>query len=431
MQKTRQFFLKFTDRVYRAPGEELWEDLLRTKRFLDLHILLYAKSGDKTDNTPLIFYHSELPEIMLEMIHQSFNSDFFIGSAKMRCVPSLGIAVITSFFYMYSETFIIMPDKFFTDSDYSIVRVSDGAFRDKLQWFDKLSIVMMYGAASFSRACIWFIQQRPSIAYELFTMTYRSMEIVDEKIRNREINWQNETLACFLTSFREDNDLVLTSQFFGVSATNHAVAFFKNIMESTLKDYSIFQMIGKMMMRAEVLKHFSYIVKQVLIWYDPGAYLNTFLAGVSHSLGMKGAVEQLMMENLSYFLEHKYPLGIETFKYWTHETRYPNIVAWFLLHAFSLSKKFGSNWCLCILCHVLNEAEDKMVDQIVENFGLDLMDLAHLIELFTPKRIHVQSTILEALLRYGRIQHKVYDRSEVIEGKSIWNGKIIISMYIV
>ena len=60
--KTQRFFLKYTDQVYRAPGEELWED---PRRYLELHVLLYSKSGRETK----LFYHAEVPEIMLEMIH--------------------------------------------------------------------------------------------------------------------------------------------------------------------------------------------------------------------------------------------------------------------------------------------------------------------------------------------------------------------------
>ena len=64
----------------------------------------FSRSGDKSDETPMLFYHAEVPEIMLEIIQQSFGSDFFIRSAKMRCVPSLALAVLTSFMYVYSDS---------------------------------------------------------------------------------------------------------------------------------------------------------------------------------------------------------------------------------------------------------------------------------------------------------------------------------------
>lgn len=416
MQKSRQFFLKYTDQVYRAPGEELWEDLLKTKRYLELHVLLYAKYDDKSDDTPVIFYHAELPDIMLEMIRQSFSSDFYIGSAKMRCIPSLALSVMTTFFFAHCESFLQAPERLFRDSEVSLDLVTQGVLQDKLTWFDKLSLVQFYGAASHSRACIWFFHRHHDIVYELCTLIYRGMEIVEHKIHGREINWQNETLACFLMSFRDDEDLELTSKLFGIHTVNHAIGFFKNLMDSIAMDYNLYQVIGKIVVRSKVLQHFLYIVKHVMMWFDPGLYLNSLLSAVSQALGTMDAVEQLLIENLSYCLEHKLSLTIETFKYWNHATKAPNTLAWFLLHAFCHSKKFGSNWCTYILCRVLEEAEEKVVDLIIENFGLDLMDLAHLVEISSPKKVRVQAVILEALLRYGRVQHKVYDYNDTFKG---------------
>lgn len=417
IQKSRQFFLKYTDLVYRAPGEELWEDLLRTKRYLELHILLYAKQGDKSDDIPLQLYHAEVPEIMLEMIQQSFSSDFFIGSAKMRCVPSLALSVLTAFMYVYAETFSVVPDKLFRDSEISLEIVSLGAFHDKLTWFDKLSVVQFYGAASYSRGCILFLQNHPNIVYEVCLLMHSGMEMIEDKIKNHEINWQNETLACFLMSFRDDEDLETSSRLFGIHAVNQASMFYKNVMDSALLDYSTYQVVGKSVMKSEILRHFPSVVRHIMIWYEPGLYLNTFLAAVSHTLGMAGAMQELFMEDLSYTLEHKLPFDIETFKYWGHATRHPNIVAWFFLHSFCHSKRFGSDLCAYILCHILSQAEERVANEIVSNFGLDLMDLAHLVEVTHPLTISVQSIILEALLRYGKIQHKVYYRSNLYEGE--------------
>ena len=420
VHKTRQFFQKFTDCVYRSPGEELWEDLLRTKCYLDLHILLFVKNGDKSDDCPITFFHAELPEIMLEMIEQSFNSDFFIGSAKMRCVPSLAISVMTSFMHMHSETFLLMSDKFFRDSELKLVRVSEGALDDKLTCFDKLTMVQFYGVASYCRMCKWFLFRHSNIVFQVCTLMYHGMEIIEEKIRNREINWQNETLACSLTTFRDDDNLILTSRLLGIHTTNQAVVFFKNVLESTTENHELYQYASKSVMKAEVLKHFPYIVKQIMTWFDPGLYLNHFLTGVKLCLGMGKAIEHLLMENLTYTLEHKLPVWIDTFKFWNHETKFPNTIAWFLLHSLTLNKKFGSNLCIFILCHVLSESEDSVVDEIVKYFGLDLIDLAHLVEISSPKKTSVQSIILEAILRYGRIQHKVYNYSDIIEGMFVY-----------
>ena len=153
-----------------------------------------------------------------------------------------------------------------------------------------------------------------------------------------------------------------------------------------------------------------------MIWYEPGLYLNTLLSAVSQTLKMNKAVNELLGDNLADALEHKAPVGVETFKFWNHDSKYPNTVAWFLLHAFCQNKRFGSDWCVYILCYVLDTAEQEVVDMIVENFGPELMDLAHMSEISAPKKTMVQAVILEALLRHGRVQHKEFLHSNIYEG---------------
>ena len=51
-------------------------------------------------------------------------------------------------------------------------------------------------------------------------------------------------------------------------------------------------------MRAEILQHFPFIVKHLMIWFEPGLYLNLFLAAMSHTLGMVNAYEQLFTEKV-------------------------------------------------------------------------------------------------------------------------------------
>lgn len=389
-------------------------------RYLQLHILLYDKHDDKSDDGPLIFYHAELPEIMLEMVQQAFNKDFFIGSAKMRCIPSLALSVLTNFFYAYSDTFLLVPEKLFRDSAKVVEVVTMGLMRDKLSWFDKLMLVQMFGAASHSRGCILFLQRHPNIIYELCTMIYRGMKTVEEKLRNKEINWHNETLTIFLNTFRDDEDLETTAKLLGIHTMNQSVMIYRNIVESTLLDYSLFQEVGKMVMKAEVLQHFPFLVKYIMIWFEPGLYLNMFLEGVSHTLSMNEAVTELLEDDYIETLERKDPMGIETFKFWNHDTKHPNTVAWLLLHALTLSKRFGSDWCTTIVCHVLEKEEDYIVNEMVKHYGQDLMDLAFLTEITSPQTISVQSIILEAILRYGGIQHKEYAHSNVFEGEEMW-----------
>ena len=130
----------------------------------------------------------------------------------------------------------------------------------------------------------------------LYLELHDGMEMVEEQIKNNEINWQNETLACFLIMFREDEDLETSSRLFEIHTVNHTA---KNIMESALMDYEIFKTIGKSVIRAEILRHFPFIVKHLMIWFEPRLYLNLFLAAVSHTLGMVNAYEQLFSENLA------------------------------------------------------------------------------------------------------------------------------------
>ena len=389
-----------------------------------MHVLLYGKNDDKSDEFPTLLYQAEVPEIMLEMIHQSFSSDFFIGSAKVRCVPSLAFQVMSYFMFVYSETFLEAPERLFRDSESTMVRVSMGVFNDKLVWFDKLSMVQFYGAASFSRSCVWFFHKHHDIVYELCTLVYRCMEIVDEKIKSHEINWQNENLTCFLMSFRDDSDLELTARLLGIHTMNQAVLLYKNLMESIKNDHELYLAIGGEVIRSDLLKRFPYVVKHLMTWFEPGAYLNHLLRAVYRTLHLHNALEHLLMDNLSESLEQKLPLGLETFRFWSHSTKFPNTIAWLLLHAFCQNEKFGSRYCLHILCYVLAKAKQSMVDKIVEYFGLDLMDLAHIVEVdkegdrrwLKLVKQDVQSVVLEALLRYGHIQHKEYNYDNIFQG---------------
>lgn len=420
MQKTHQFFLRFTDQVYKTPGEELWEDLVRTKCYLNLHIILFAKH-DKSQEAPMVFYHAELPEIMLEMIEQSFTSDFYMGSAKMRCLPSLAMQVMTTFFYMHGDPFLVMSEKLLRGSEARFERVSNGVFDNKLGWFDKLCMVQLFGAASFSRSCIWFLHRHPEIVHKLCILIYHGVEIVEDRIRKSEINWRNETLSLILSNFRNDDDLVLTCKLFGIHSTNQAVIFMKNVMETTLLDFETFVKMGAAVMKAHVLRRFSYIVLRLMMWQDPGLYVNSFLAGVYYVLRMVGAVTELISENISHTLEHKLPIGIETFKFCSYDItgtgcQAPNSVAILFLHAFCFNSKFGHEWSIAIICDLLTNAEEKVVSLMVDHFGLDLVDLAHLVGISQPRKIQVQAVILEALLRHGHIKHKCYSVLDISEG---------------
>ena len=72
-----------------------------------------------------------------------------------------------------------------------------------------------------------------------------------------------------------------------------------------------------------------------------------------------------------------------------------------MTHAFSLRDEQGSGWCILTLCYLLRFGNWTEVGKLIENCGNELMDLAHLLDIDSPERINVQSTILSALLRYG------------------------------
>ena len=310
------------------------------------------------------------------------------------------------------------PDRFFHDARARLEAVTEGTLRDdRLNWFDKLCLVRFYGAASYNRSCVGFLHARPALVREVCVQLYRGMELVEGMLCDGEINWQSETLVCFLTTFRDDEDLELTARLVGMHTLNMAVAFYANVMDSTLREHETFRAVGESVMQAHVLRRFPFVVKHVMTWFEPGLYLNLLLGAVSHTLGMAGAVEELFAEELSSAVEQRLTLGIDTFKLWGKRDVYPNTVAWFLLHALCHSKEFGSKWCAYILCHVLSGAEEVLANRIVEEFGAELMDLAHTTELARhPITVSVQSVVLEALLRYGKVQHKVFNRSDVYEG---------------
>ena len=286
-------------------------------------------------------------------------------------------------------------------------------------WYDKLSVVQYYGVASCSGACLYFLFKHMDILGKLLWYTYHSREIIDEKIRNEEINWQDENQSRFLSTFRDGEDVVLSAQFFGIFVTNHSVIFFWNILNSAKDKIDLFKAISKEIMDSKILEHFMFVVKNLMTWFDPGLFLSLFLVAVMRCLKIRGAMESLVMKDLHHAIENKRPLGIETFHFWNHETKAPNTIAWLLLHAFTLNSKMGYKECIYILCYILDNAERRIVDQIVANFGLDLIDLAHFLEFKSPEALSVQSVVLQALLRYSSVHHKVYGRNDLHEGSVI------------
>ena len=425
MYRTRQYFLRFTN-VSLSNSHELRDNLLRVKIYLDLHLILYLKNresidhdsldDDTVDEGPIVFSYAEVPEIMLEILQQSLVSDTYTATSELKSLPYLALCFLSNLFFLYSNTFLLVPERLFRESEKTIVKLADAAFHNKFVWYDRLSFIPFFGIGSSSRACIWFLHRHMDIVGSLFRHVYHGMEIVEDKLKNNEINSQDKSLYRFLTMFRGDQDLALSVRYLGVYVTNHAAACFRNVMESTKTNYDLFHAVSKEVMKSKIIEHFPYIVKNLITWFVPGLYLGLFLAGVASCLNIAGVVEALVLHDLSQALDHKQPLGVETFRFWNHENQFPNTVAWLLLHSFSMDKKMAYDQCICILCHVLEKSEDSIVNVVVEHFGQDLMDLAHLVEISYPAKTNVQSIVLEALFRHAHIQHKVYGCCETVEG---------------
>ncbi len=411
--------MKFTDRTYRTPGEELWEDLLHLKVYLDLRVVLYDINREKSEDLPVMFYYAEAPEIFMEMLRQALEKDFFFGSAKLRSLPSLALLVMGNLHHMNSTSFAVIPDRIFRDSENVVLEVTESAFKDRYTWYDKLSLVHFYGVTSCSRGCLYFLHRHMGIVRDLLYHTHHCRKIIDDKIRDNEINWHDENVSRFLTTFRSSEDVVLSAQYFAIFVTNHAVLCFWNITNSALHKTDIFKVLSKEVVASKLLEHFMSVVKNLMSWFDPGLFLCLFLEGVRKCCGVIGALESLVVKDLNRAVEAKWPLGVETFHFWNHETKSPNTIAWLLLHAFTINSKMGFRQCVEILCYILDNGEESIVNRIVSHFGLDLIDLAHLLEVQGPQgaeKVSVQSVVMQALLRHGNVHHKVFNQNDVQEG---------------
>jgi len=410
--------LKFTDRVHPTPGSELYDDLHRIKIYLDLHIVFYDTQEDNSDSLPFMFYYAEAPEILLTMLKQALHKDFFAGDSKTRCLPSLAICVLTDLHHMKALSFTLVPDKIFRDSERIVLEVTNGALEDRYTWYDKLNFIQFYGVASCSRGCLHFLHHHMDVVRRLLYFLHHTRRLVDQMVERGAISWRNSNQSRFLgMMFHNSEDLDLCAKFFGSYVTNHAVMLFWNLTNSAKKKIDLFKTLSKEIINSQVLDHFMPVVRTLMTWFDPGLFLRQFLDGITKCLKILGAVESLFLRDLDQAIEMKRPLDIETFHFWNHETKMPNNIAWLLLHAFTMNSKMGYNQCIRILCYIVDNSEEEIADKVVDKFGLDFIDLAHFLELDNPYKLNVQSVILQALLRHGRVHHKVFGRSDIYEGK--------------
>ena len=384
-------------------------------RFLQVHLLSYSRNRDTRDDTPTIFYHAEVPEVMLDIVRLAFNPGYFIGSSKRHCLAYLAIEILCSFVHKISQTFSLVPEKLFADPRMGVESLVDVLF-GKLSWVNTLAVVRFFGTASFNPATVKWLLSHPDTLELLCKHTYLSMELVEEKISRGEIRKCSKDLEDLLQTFRYNDDLELTCRLMGLLTVNHAVFVFQNVIRQCQTSYENFIKISTAVKRADVLGHVSYIIKQLMTWVEPGQFLSYLLGSIEHCLDMQGGPEALFIDNLTYCEENSIPAGIEGLKFWNHSSLWPSRLSWFICHALCLSNSHGSGRCISILLYVLDHVQDELCGKVLNAIGPELMDLAHLIEAEASVRIHVQPTIMEAFLRHIGVPHQVYGRNDSVEG---------------
>ena len=412
----RQYLRRFTDCWSRYTGDNMWQELFILNRYLHVHLLSYSRHGDNSDDTPTAFYHAEVPEVMLEIVRLSFDPDYFVSSSKRHCLAYLAIEILACFLHKSSQTFCLLPEKLFGDPRIGMDSLVD-VLLGKLSWVDTLAVVRFFGTASFSPAAVKWLLEHPDTLQLLCKYMYRSMEVVEEKISRGEINKRDEDLVILIKSFRAGEDLNVCCRLMGLLTVNYATFILQNVLRHSQLNYEHFIMISTAIRRANLLGHASYIIKQLMIWIEPGQFINYFLCGVRHCMDMQGGPEALFIEDLTYCRENKIPPGIEGLQFWSHASLWPSRLSWFMCHALCLSDSQGSGWCTFILCYVIDHAEEELCAKILDVIGPELMDLAHLVKIESPSAINVQPTILEALLRHIGVPHQVYGVKDSVEGK--------------
>ena len=395
----------------------MWRELTMINRYLQVHLLSYSRHGETRDDTPTILYHSELPEVMMDIIRLSFNPGYFIGCPNRHCMAYLAIEILTSFVHKISQTFSHLPEKLFADPRMGVDSLVD-VLLGKLSWVDSLAVVRFFGVASFNPATIKWLLSHPDTLQLLCKHMHYSVELVEEKINRGELHKRNEDLIKLVSTFRSSDDPELSCRLMGLLTVNYAVFVFQNVIRQCQSNYEYFMTISTAVKRADVLGHVSFIIKQLMIWIEPGQFLGYFLGSLEQCLDMQGGPEALFIDNLTYCKENSIPPGIEGLKFWNHSSLWPSRLSWFMCHALCLSNSQGSGRCIYILLYVLDHVQDELCGEVLKVIGPELMDLAHLIEAEASVRIHVQPTIMEAFLRHIGIPHQVYGRNDSVEGTS-------------
>lgn len=426
--KTRQYFLRFTDRWTRLPFEELAIELLRVNRFLQLQLVgrrteLNALKID--DDDPIfILYHGDAPESMLDVFKLIADPEFALGGECPTFLVYLAIENLTCFMYRKMPTLEYLPLKLFRDLQPEL-RELLLILKEKSMWFEGLAVIRMLGIAAFQPyTSHWLTLNENADIFEIVCRhMYRGREIVDEIIT---ILKMFDNMTTLLLLHRNWDDSVAIARLVGTQTCTYAVFAFYNVMKWSVTDFDVYLGNAERIRRAEVFPHFFHITKQLMIWPTPGQFLNYFLFGVRRCLDMDGVVSELFLNNAGYGRKQKTPRGIESLKYWNHSKIRPTALGWLICHALSLNEVYGTCASIQILTHVLVNFRDPVVSFVIETIGPELLDLAHLIKYTTElkdevtvQEIPVQTPILEALLRHGGMSHIPLDKSNTFEGTLI------------
>lgn len=366
------------------------------------------------DESHILLYHADVPEILLEMIRKTLEIARRPKFQCFECLPFLAMEVLTTFLHPKSLTSMHVPEKLFNDSREGIGLMVN-ILRGQLTWFDTLAVTRFFSIASLSPPGIYFIMTHLDTFKLICELVYRSTKMVEEKIGNDDVT-RDEAVISRLKTFRTDPDLNISARLFSHIAMHNAIIVFRHTIKASLTDPQLLFNVMKVVDEAEVVRHFSSVVKHLMIWVEPGQYLNHFLAGIRYCVDIPGAMQELFLDDIDYSKEHRLSVGIDSFKYWKHETRYPARLTWFLTHAFALRDEQGSGWCIVTLCHLLKNGNWRDVERLIESCGSELMDLAHLLDIDTPERTSVQSTILEALLRFGGFSYYEFGKGNFHKG---------------
>ncbi len=401
--------------------------MLRINRFLQLQLI--CRQADKEapsdgEDPIFILYHGNAPEVMLDIVKFTTDPEFAIGGQSPRVFIYLAIENLTCFLYKGMPTLMYLPEKMFRDLNPELKDLLM-VLHDNDRWLEGMAAVRMLGAASFHPySCRWF-SNNVDIFQVVCRYTYRGREAFEERIKAGEITAKrrDDDTNTLLSLYRSWDDTVALARLVGTLTCSFAVCAFYNVTKWSMTDYTVYLNNCVAVRKANVLSHFPYITKQLMTWPKPAQFLNYFLFGVRRCLDMEGATDDLFIKNLSHNRKQGLPQGIESLKHWSNPTIRPTILGWIICHALSLNDVLGACACIQILIHALTTFREPAVSTVIETIGSELMDLAHLVKYTTALKdevtvdeIPVQTPILEALLRHGRVPYLAHSVEDTIEG---------------